>query len=483
MNHVSLKKASFITAISKYSTVFLGLIFSAVLARLLTPEDYGIVAVTFVFTSFFSLFADMGIGSAIVQNKELTDRDLENIFTFSLRLSFSLFLLFSLFSIPLSAFYGNKEYVPIGILLAISLFFSSLNMVPNAILLREKRFLLIGIRTVVISICTGIVGIIFAFSGFKYYALVIQSIGAALITFLWNYFTAKVKFSKNYDKSSIRKIKNYSGFLFLFNIINYFSRNTDNLVISKIMGNASLGYYDKAYKLMLYPVGNLTDVVTPVLHPILADYQNDKKKLYEKYLLVVKIMSFLGAFVMPYCYYSGAEIITILFGNNWKLAIPCFQWMSISIWAQMITGLSGSIFQSINDTKNLFVTGTINSIIVVIAIILGCIEKNINAVARNVGIAYNIVFLFTHIMLVCLSFKMNIFGFIKALLPDLFSIFIIWGAGFLIDELFLRFSIDNNVLRCLERFMFMGIIYIVCVLINQRYKIIRSVFSRQKNGA
>ena len=141
MAEISIKKAALISAVSKYSSIILNLAFSAVLARLLTPEDYGIVAVTVVFTTFFSLFADMGIGAGIIQNKELTQDDINSIFTFSIKLGFLLCVIFALFSYPMSLFYKDSVYIPVGIFLSVSLFFSTLNMVPNAILLKEKKFM------------------------------------------------------------------------------------------------------------------------------------------------------------------------------------------------------------------------------------------------------------------------------------------------------------------------------------------------------
>lgn len=118
----SIKQAAIINAVSKYATVIINLILTAILARILTPEDYGIVAVTTVFTNFFGVFADMGIGTAIIQNKELTKDDINNIFSFTIRQGVVLMFCFAGFSIPLSAFYENSVYIPIGILLAGSLF-------------------------------------------------------------------------------------------------------------------------------------------------------------------------------------------------------------------------------------------------------------------------------------------------------------------------------------------------------------------------
>ena len=102
--------------------------FSAVLARILLPEDYGVIGVMTVFTTFFSVLANMGIGTAVIQNKELSDYDVSNIFTFNLYVAVGLSIIFAIFSVPLSKFYGNSVYIPIGCLLSVSLFFSTMNM-------------------------------------------------------------------------------------------------------------------------------------------------------------------------------------------------------------------------------------------------------------------------------------------------------------------------------------------------------------------
>ena len=111
--------------------------FSAVLARILLPEDYGVIGVMTVFTTFFSVLANMGIGTAVIQNKELSDYDVSNIFTFNLYVAVGLSIIFAIFSVPLSKFYGNSVYIPIGCLLSVSLFFSTMNMLPNALLMKE----------------------------------------------------------------------------------------------------------------------------------------------------------------------------------------------------------------------------------------------------------------------------------------------------------------------------------------------------------
>ena len=415
----SIKKAVYINAAARYSTLFLGLLFSAVLARILTPEDYGIVAVTVVFTTFFSLLSDLGLGAGIIQDKELNQEDIGHIFAFSLRLALVLAGAFALFSIPMSYFYGNPVYVPVGILLAVSLFFNTMNVVPNALLLKQKEFKSVALRIFCACIVSGIAGIVLALMGLKFYALVAQSIINSAFIFGWNYLSTRPPIARRVRRESLDRIRSYSGFLFGFNLINYFARNTDNLLIGKVMGPAQLGHYDKAYKLMLYPVNNLTHVITPVLHPILSEHQTNKEYIYDKYRQVVKVLSLLGAFITPFCWFACSEIIRIMYGQQWLAAIPCLQWMSLAMWAQMILSSAGSIFQSLGDTKRLFLSGSINAVLVVTFIIAGLLEGSITAVARNVALAYNIQFVATFYILVHLSLGLRCRDFLKGLLPDL----------------------------------------------------------------
>lgn len=415
----SIKNAVYLNAAARYSTLVLRLLFNAALARILVPEDFGVVAVAMVFTTFFSLLSDMGLGAGIIQNKELSRDDIGNIFAFSLRLGLVLMGVFALLSFPMAHFYGNQALVPVGMLLSIQLFFNTLNVVPNALLLKQKEFKKVALRILCACLTSGTVGIVLALIGLKYYALAVQAILDALFIFGWNYFSTRPPMARKPSRASLEKIRSYSSYLFGFNLVNYFARNLDNLLIGKYMGAAQLGYYDKSYKLMLYPVNNLTHVITPVLHPILSEHQNDKAYIYDKYRQVVKVLSLLGAFITPFFWFASEEIIPILYGKQWLPAIPCLQWMALAMWAQMILSSAGTIFQSLGDTRRLLWSGSMNAVLVVVFIIAGLVEGSIVAVARNVAIAYNLQFVATFYILVHLSFGFRTREFLKGLLPDL----------------------------------------------------------------
>jgi O-antigen/teichoic acid export membrane protein len=159
----------------------------------------------------------------------------------------------------------------------------------------------------------------------------------------------------------LRQIFSYSAYQFLFNIINYFSRNLDKLLIGKYMGMSPLGYYEKSYRLMMLPLQNITQVITPVMHPIFSDYQNDLERLASGYERIVRFLAFIGLPLSVLLYFTASEVTLIIFGDQWIPSIPIFQILTLSVGIQIILSSSGSIFQAAGDTKSLFVCGLFSS--------------------------------------------------------------------------------------------------------------------------
>ncbi|QWU15123.1 polysaccharide transporter, PST family [Paenibacillus sophorae] len=475
-NEISIKKAATINFIAKYINVVIQILYSAILARILTPADFGIVVVITVFTTFFMLLADMGIGPAVIQNKKINENDTNNIFTFTVYLGIVVAALFMLFSIPLSAFYDNEVYVPIGVLLSISLFFNTLNIVPNALLLKKKQFKTLGVRLIVITIISAIPTIILAQLGFRYYAIVFYSILSSLFTFIWNYITVQLRFKLTFEMHSIIKIRNFSLYQFAFNFVNYFSRNLDNLLIGKFIGNAALGYYDKSYRLMLMPVQNLTHVITPILHPILSNHQEDKAYIFTRYMKVVKILSLLGVFITVYCFFSAEEIIFLMFGDQWGSAVPSFRILALSVWAQMVTSSSGAIFQSLGNTRLMFITGIYTSIISVIAELIGVSFQNITIVAACVAIAFNLHFFIVYHILIKRGFEYRRREFFAKFIPDIVVFIITFMGLHFVSSLI---NVDNLLLSALFKGVAGGTIYVIGLLLTKQYKVFLFLINRK----
>lgn len=426
-NNISIKKATLINACAKYSNVLFMLVANAILARLLSPAEYGVLAIITVFVTFFHLFSDMGFSSGVIQNKQLDREDISNIFSFTVYLGLGLAALFFLLSVFIAEIYENAEFIPIGAWLSLSVFFSTINMIPNAQLMREKRFVLTAVRSIIVYICSYTIAIVMAFMGFSYYSLVAQSIIVAIASFFWNYLTVKIKFKMIFDISSIKKIFSYSSFNFLYDLINYFGRNLDNLLTGKFMGSQVLGYYNKAYQLMLYPVNYLTNVITPVLHPILSDYQTDKEYIYKKYITVLKCLSLIGVFASILCVFCAEEIVLVLYGANWTQAIPCISILGVSVWFQMLTSTCTSIFKSLGESQLRLNSGIIYAVIQIVMIVCGAISRDITVLSAFVAISFIVRFFVEHYFLIHRAFAASQIVFYKEFVPELIMSIILSG--------------------------------------------------------
>lgn len=467
----SIKKAAIINAIGKYSKILLGIIVEIVLARLLTPHDYGVVAIVTVFTTFFAIFSDMGLGTAVIQRKDLTKQDIDQLYTFTVYAAFLLALLFYFFSYIIASFYQSAIYVKIGHLLSISLFFDTLNMIPNGVLNRQKLFVTIAVRTLIVYVASAAIAITLAFLGARYYSLVVQAIVASFFTFIWNIKTTKLKFRLKYNNDPLKKVASYSGFQFAFNLTNYFSRNLDNLLAGRFIGSTKLGYYNKAYTLMQYPISNLTGVITPVLHPILSDYQNEQEILYQKYLKVVKLLAAIGIWAEAICIFAGPEIINIMYGSKWNNSVRCFQLLSISIATQMINSSAGAAYQAMGNTFWLFTQGLINTVITVAAIIFGVFwGKTIYSLALWVSLSFIANFIVSYFCLIVFVFKKSFVKFIKELFP-----YIITGVVIMISTWIFPLSFHNVWLMLFSKVMYISFIFIVSIILLGQKKILMSI--------
>jgi len=475
MAEISIKKAIIINAGSKYATVVLQLVFTAILSRILTPKDYGVVAVVTVFTTFFTLLVDLGIGPAVIQYKSLTEAEINDIFSCTVYAGIGLAFVFCLFGFPIAWFYHNRVYISVCAILSMSLLFNAVNIVPNALLLREKKFMLVGVRLIVITGCSYALTVGLALLGFKYYALVLQSVTSAVLVFLWNFKNVRLRIMLKPNLEPVKKISRYSGYQFGFNVINYFARNLDNLIVGRAWGDAALGQYDKAYKFMLYPVHNLTGVISSALHPVLSDYQHDAQYIYRKYTQVVKILSLLGIFITVFCFWNSREIILLAFGDQWGEAAVCLKWLSLSIWAQMLASSAGAIYQSIGNTRLMFKSCTVHVTITVLCILLGISTGSLERFALLVSCGYIIKFFVECFFLITKGFNKSIFRFLYTFVPDIFVGVILFLGLLVFSSIMSEYSL---MAAFALKFAFSVVLYLICLVLFRQIKYVKRLIAR-----
>lgn len=458
------------SAVAKYSNMVIQILVNAVLSRILTPADYGIVAIVQIFLAFFNMLADMGFGPAIIQNKMLDNDDVRVIFKFSLYIAVILGFIFMLLGYPVSLFYNNMVFTHIFIVLGISIFFHSLFVVPRAILLKQKDFKSVNLVVVVAGIIKGIVSIILAFLGFKYYAIIIGGIVQAGITFVIYYLQTKISPRVNIRREPLEKIWKFSRDQFSFNFIHYFSRNLDSILIGRYINPTQLAFYNKSYQISLYPNQLLAGIVTPVIQPIMSDYQHKKEYIKETYLRITRILGNIGVPLSVFCFFAASDIIIFIFGDQWHQSVPSFRILAVSIWIQMIASSSGAFYQSTNRTDLLLFSGIQSMVFDVVAIIYGIYLGTIESVAAMLVISFSLNFIVNNYLLMYKVFDSNYKELIKSLVKPLLLGAMQVGVFILLPEL--PFSLFVNLVIKVLIFIF---IFFVGLLVTKQYKEVKEM--------
>lgn len=453
-----IRSGVFYTFIFKYANLGIQIIISAFLARLLTPAEFGVVAVINVFILLFLMISTFGFGTAVIQKQDITLFEIYSLFIFTILLALVSGLIFFAGGPLIANYFNNVEYIKISHLLAISLFFHTANMVPYHILLKERKFKQLGIANFIIAILAGALAIFLAFKNFSYYALVYQSVFSSLFNFLVYYKLSRIKIFKKFNFKIVHEIFNYSFFQFLYNFIDYVSKNIGTILMGKYLGDTQLGYYDRTTRLMS-SVNSLTYVISPVLHPVLSRYQDDLGLIFDVFKKVTKLLAIIGFPLSIFLYFSAPELIRILYGNQWLKSIPVFEFLALTAGIQIILSSIISIFQTLGKTNYLFIYGLISAVLMISAITYGVFVLNsIVSVAIFLMISYFIIFFIAFYIVVVKLFSKKINDIMSAVKPGILIGIILIIVNLIIKYLF---PVNNLILSFIIKGIVSGGFYII----------------------
>jgi len=463
-------KGVFWIAVAKYSGIFISFGITAILARNISPEAFGTMAVATIIMVFLDIFIDMGIGPAIIQFKDLTKVQINSLFFVGSCIGVFLASTLYLSSTLIANYYNDNTLIDVCRLLCICMVFNALNIVPNALMMKNKRFKTVAIRTLSFQVISGCVAIGGALNGWGIYALIISPIITSIGVFFVNFYNYPQSFFIRIDWSAVRRVWSYSSFQFLFSFTNYFSRNLDKLIIGKYFSMAQLGYYEKSYRLMLMPLQNITFVISPVLHPILSSLQDNRLELGNKNRKLALILSTLSFPIGIALFFCSHEIINIIFGPNWQSAVPIFSILALSLPLQMILSTSGSLYQAAGKTNHLFFTGIINTFITVAGFIIAATYfKTIESMAWAWDITLALGFISSYTWMNKFTFHTSMRKFIYALLPQVINSTVVFIAVWIIIEFV---NIQSLILSFLFKLIVISILTFIMAAILHQYNIL-----------
>jgi PST family polysaccharide transporter len=345
--------------------------FLVVLARLLNPSEFGALTMVVVFTGLAELIKSLGFGGAIIHKQNVSDLHLNTAFWANVLMGFILFFAFVAVSKLIADFYGYKELQFYMYGVASIFLINSLNVVQESLLMKNLEFKRLFFIDIFSLIPAGIVAVLAAYSGLGTWSLIIQNAVFIVLSVFAMWFTSSWRPKFQFRWSVFKELWSYGGGLMGYQIVNYGTRNSDNLIIGKTLGSDLLGIYSRTFHLMLLPINILNLVVTRVMFPVLVKFQNDKEKFREIYLqstALIALVIFPIAFsilLFPY------EIVMLIYGSKWIAMAPILQIFAFYTIFQSINTTLPWIYNGIGKTKVLFYWGIFTLLITVGAIFAG----------------------------------------------------------------------------------------------------------------
>ncbi len=360
-----------ITIISQGCKFVLQTISTVVLARLLIPADFGLIAMVTAITNFALVFRDLGLSTATVQKAEINHEQVSTLFWINAAIGLMVTLAVIAAAPLVSRFYGEPRLMPIAIALSATFLLGGLAVQHQAMLQRHMRFLAIGLIEIISMAISIAAAIVAAILGAGYWALVIMHISLAIVITLgmWCAFPWKPGLPKR--RVGTRSMLRFGGHITGFNIVNYFARNADNILIGKFIGATALGFYSKAYALLMLPITNLRGPMFAVATPALSLLQTEPTKYKTYYEKIVTIVAFLSMPLMVYLAIYAEEVIILILGRQWLPAARIFQVLAIAAFIQPAASTRGLVLISLGQGRRYLIWGVVNAVITVISFIIG----------------------------------------------------------------------------------------------------------------
>ena len=349
----------------------ISIVATAILARLLTPNDYGLVGMVAVITTFVSMFKDLGLSLATVQKPEINFNEISTLFWVNICLSLIICLAMILASPGVAWFYGEPRLTMITVVTALGFIFGGLSVQHEALLKRQMKFLALGVIAFVSMTVGYMVGIIFAWRGFGYWSLVFSQLSLLATNVLGVWIACRwIPGRPNLD-SGVKAMLSFGGNVTGYATVNYFSKNADNLLIGRFRGSQELGFYSKSTQILGLPTDQINEPLTAVAIPALSRLSLEPDRYRAAYRrMVEKVLMF----TMPSVALMIATsdwLVRIMLGSQWGGTARILVMMGIAFLFQPIVSTGGWLLVTQGRTREMLNWSLISAPFSIMSIVIG----------------------------------------------------------------------------------------------------------------
>lgn len=313
------------SSVERFSNQGIQFLFSIVLARLLTPEDYGIVAMVVIFFAIAQTFVDSGFSSAIVRKKDRTESDLSTCFYFNIFVGLGFYILLFLCSPFIADFYNQPILSPIVKISGLTVLINSLCIVQQAQFTIRIDFKTQAKVTLTSTVISGILGILLAYLGYGVWALVWQGVTGAFVRMILFWILSKWRPRESFSKDSFHYLFGYGSKLLASGLLDTTYNNIYPIVIGKFYSPAQLGNFTRAQGWASLPSSNITGVLQRVTFPVLTEMQDDDERLATNYRKLLRMSAFVVFPLMMLMAAIASPLIRVVITAKWDACVPYLQ--------------------------------------------------------------------------------------------------------------------------------------------------------------
>lgn len=353
-------------------SVVLTLVSTAVLARLLTPDDFGVLAMLLSITAFVSVFKDFGLSSAAIQKGDsLPASQASYLFWLNVAAGVVLTALVIALAPVVGWVFDNDALVAATQLISLSFLFTSLGAQHAAAIQSRLMFHKKAVADIVGTLVSFLTVMGLALLGYSFWSLVWGAISGAATTTLLLIALSPLKLARPERGQSLRQLLNFGGHVTAFEFINYFHRNLDNILIGRVWGAEALGIYSRAYQLLMFPITNLRTPINAVAFPAMSKLRGEPEKFRAYYLKISFLLALTSMPLVAFLASAADEVIGLLLGPRWLGVVPIFQALALAAFIQPVASLRGLVALSSGRSRAYLVVGAIYAVVACIAFVAG----------------------------------------------------------------------------------------------------------------
>lgn len=355
----------------RFGTMAISFVSNIVLARLLTPDDYGVIGMLAIFIAISNTFIDGGFGSALIQKKEPTKEDYSTIFWWNMFLSIVLYALLYVCAPLIAGFYKLPMLSDVLRVQGVVLIINALSIIQQNQLRKQLNFKRLATVTVISATLSAGIAIVLAWQGWGVWALVAQQLMLSGFNAIQFWVLNKWWPSLLFSKKSFKELFGFGGFILLSNLINTFCNNVQTILIGKFFTPSTLGYYTQARKLEEVASTGFSSVVDQVTYPILSENQNNIQQLRDVLRKLLACIVYITMPIMAMLALTADAVIILLYTEKWIGCIPYFQLLCIAGIAISMQGVLYYAVASIGQSKDLFKWTLIKRFVALLCVIVG----------------------------------------------------------------------------------------------------------------